>query len=237
MATVQIGHNRPPPFDTWSIHISDLFEEGKNFLDGSPIGSDDEAAEVSKLLDAFRKAGKDADAARAAEKKPHDDAAKAVQAKWKPLIDRAGMGADGCKAALTPWLRKKDEEARAAAEVARQEAARIAAEAEKARLAAQSGGLEAREAAEAAAKEAERAQAVAAKADKQKAAAKGGDRAVTLRSRWECEIADRRALLNHYAVRRPDDLTAWLLDMAKADVRSGIRSLPGVNITEVKEAV
>lgn len=57
---------------------------------------------------------KEADAAREAEKRPHDDAAKAVQAKWKPHIEHAKCAADTIRDELTKWMRA--EEARLEAE-------------------------------------------------------------------------------------------------------------------------
>lgn len=60
---------------------------------------------------------KDADKQRETEKRPHDDAAKAVQAKWKPIIDDATFAANTIRDELTKWMR---------AEEARQEAARRA---------------------------------------------------------------------------------------------------------------
>jgi hypothetical protein len=77
---------------------------------------------VSKLLDMIRKAKKEADDFRAAEKKPHDDAAKAVQEKWKPLITRCDLAADAAKKALTPYLEAVEREKRAVAEAARKAA-------------------------------------------------------------------------------------------------------------------
>lgn len=47
---------------------------------------------------------KEADTNRVAEKKPHDDAAKAVQAKWKPVIDTADGAAEELRAGLTAFM-------------------------------------------------------------------------------------------------------------------------------------
>lgn len=60
---------------------------------------------------------KEADAQRVAEKKPHDDAAKAVQAKWKPLTDEADAAAEELRAALTAFMTA---EKRAAEKAARE---------------------------------------------------------------------------------------------------------------------
>lgn len=57
---------------------------------------------------------KEADRERETEKRPHDEAAKAVQAKWKPLIDEATGAANTLRDELTKWMRA--EEARLEAE-------------------------------------------------------------------------------------------------------------------------
>ena len=100
----QKGHNAPPPFEAWSLHIEDLF----NIANGIGEATDDgQEQALDELLDEFRKAKKEADKERAAEKKPHDDAAKAVQAKWKPLLDRCDIAAEAIKKALTPYRTAK----------------------------------------------------------------------------------------------------------------------------------
>lgn len=83
---------------------------------------------------------KEADRLREAEKRPHDDAAKAVQAKWKPLIDEAASAANTIRDELTRWMRQ--EEARAAAErQAKWEAEQKAAAEERARMEAERAKL------------------------------------------------------------------------------------------------
>lgn len=237
MSTDMTGHNAPPPFEAYSLHIEELIENAKQFLDGEPIANQGQADEVGKLLDMIRTAKKDADKERAAEKKPHDDAGKAVQARWKPLLDRCDIAADTAKKALVPWLEKLEAEQRAAAAKAREEAeaARLAAlEAERAAKA--SVDLEAAERAEQARKDADIAQAQANRADKAKAHAAGGNRAIGLRSYWTAEITDRRELLAHYMRTRPADLEAWLQDQANKDVHAGIRHIPGVVVKEERRA-
>ncbi|MEQ1518538.1 MAG: hypothetical protein ABL931_18815 [Usitatibacteraceae bacterium] len=72
---------------------------------------------------------KEADTSRVAEKKPHDDAAKAVQAKWKPVIDTADCAAEELRAGLTAFMtaekRRLEAEQRAKWE-AEQKAAAVA---------------------------------------------------------------------------------------------------------------
>jgi hypothetical protein len=222
-APATLGHNNPPEpssFEGFDIHLTDLFEEAKHFLDGSGVNSDAEAEAVSKLLDLIRTTSKDADKARAAEKKPHDDAGKAVQAKWKPLLDRADMAVDTCKRVLAPWLAKKEAEARAAAEAARKEA--------EARAAA---------AAEALVKDAKKANADANRAEKARPQAAGGARATTLRSYFTAELTDARSALAHYVATNPGAIKSALQALADTDVREGKRAIPGFIIHEEKRVV
>lgn len=77
---------------------------------------------------------KEADTQRETEKRPHDDAAKAVQAKWKPLIDTAKNAADEIRDALTAFMtaekRKIEAEQRAKWEAEQKAAAAARAEIE-----------------------------------------------------------------------------------------------------------
>ena len=127
------GHNNPPSDAAFALHIDDLFALLSDTLAGGEVSTDKQEASIDGLMDEFRKASKDADKARAEEKKPHDEAAKAVQVKWKPIIEKADRGTSACKEALTPYRtakqRAKDEAARKAREEAeaKAEAARTAA--------------------------------------------------------------------------------------------------------------
>src|SRR3546814_2603398 len=105
--------NNPPAYEAISLHIEDLIAEAHNFLDGEPIKAQGQADAVGKLLDMIRQAKKAADEQRVIEKKPHDDAAKAVQTKYKPLIDKCELAASVATKALVPWLEHLEEIGRA----------------------------------------------------------------------------------------------------------------------------
>jgi hypothetical protein len=178
-----IGHNQPPPVDAMGLHVEDLFQLVSDTLAGvGAVKNDEQDAALNGLLDEFRKARKDADEHRAAEKRPYDEAAKAVQAKWKPLLDRCDMATAEIKAKLTPYRNAKI--------AARDEAVRIAREtAEQKQKAAQdalrqSDDLEAKFTAEEQLKEAARLTAAANRADRT---------ATGLRTSWVAEVTDRRA--------------------------------------------
>jgi hypothetical protein len=231
-----IGHNQPPSaFDGFAAHIEDLFDEAGNWLNGDGVNSDAEAEGVSRLLNMLRKARKDADAARAEEKRPHDEAAKAVQAKWKPLLDKCELAETTAKKALAPFLIRKEEEARAERERLEREAEEAARKAAEARQAAEADLAAAgnAKAFQTAAAELSKA---AAKAGKQKVHATGGERAIGLRSVWNATVEDYTAFARWAWEHRASDMHGFLDDLAGKEVRAGQRALPGVNITEERKA-
>lgn len=231
-----IGHNAPPPFEGYSLHIEDLFEAAQQFLDGEPIQTQDQADEIGRLLDALRQSKRGADEQRAIEKRPHDEAAKAVQSKWKPLLDKCDFAVTTAKRALEPFLAAQEAEKRAAAAAARAEAERLAQEARDAAANARADDLAAQAAVEAQRKAAAAADRQATKADKSRAHVAGGAKAIGLRSHWSPVITDRRAALNHYARTQPEALEAWLIEQAGKDVASGSRVIPGFDVVEERRA-
>lgn len=220
MATLS---NNPPPHDMWSMHIEGLFDLANGIGEAT---NDEQEQALDDLLDEFRKARKGADTERAAEKKPHDDAGKAVQAKWKPLLDRCDIAAEAIKKALTPYRaakqRAKDEAARKAREEA--EAAHKAAQA-----AFQSDDLADRLEAERLASQAKAMQVQANKIDRQ---------STGLRTYWEAEITDRKAALLHYIKSSPEAFEVLIQDLAAKDARNEAtrRDIPGVKFHERKVA-
>jgi hypothetical protein len=79
----------------------------------------------ARLLDL----SKQADKQRETEKRPHDEAAKAVQAKWKPCVETAADAANRLRDALTAWMRAEEAKARAEADAKRKLAEEAAAKA------------------------------------------------------------------------------------------------------------
>jgi hypothetical protein len=223
----EIGANNPPPDAAFGLHIDNLFSLLSDTLAGGEVLNDTQEASIDELLDEFRRAGKDADKARAEEKRPHDEAGKAVQAKWKPIIDKADRGASACKDALTPY--------RTAKQRARDEAARKAREeAEAQQRAAQealrkSDDLEARYEAEIQLEAAQKLAAQANRIDRQ---------ATGLRTHWEAEITDRKAALLHYIAEQPEMFTALIQELADKDARNEAtrRAIPGIVFHERKKA-
>lgn len=109
-----IGHNAPPT--TLEDQISDVSHQALTWLErngiSDPASSDKAANYREQLLDLKKKA----DAERVKEKRPHDDAAKAVQQKWKPVIEAAETAAGVLRDALTTWMRAEEARQRREAE-------------------------------------------------------------------------------------------------------------------------
>ena len=126
-----------PLHELLAAQINDMIDEARKWLEsiGGKVESQEHADKAANFAGAFGELEKQADKARKDEKEPHDKAAKAVQAKWLPVIDLAAekktwLKKEFEKFALTE-KRRREEEARRAAEEQRkaaEEAARAAAE-------------------------------------------------------------------------------------------------------------
>lgn len=230
-----LGHNQPPAEVAFSLAIDDLYEEAKNFIDGTAIENKGQADAIGQIVASLKKIAKDADAARADEKRPHDEAGKAVQAKWKPLLEKAERAIKAAQKPLTDYLLEQER-------IRQEEAQRLAEEARKAEQQAQAAmqnvaSLDDVERAEELAKEASKLAASAKRTDKAKSHVAGVDRAIGLRTYWTATVTDYSALLRYMKEARPDDLKAMLRDYADAQVRAGSRHIPGVLIEQEKRAV
>lgn len=222
---IEVGGNNPPADAAMAIHVDDLFLLLSDTLAGGAVDDDAKEAAIDALMDDFRKASKDADKKRAEEKKPHDDAGKAVQEKWKPIIAKADRGVAACKEALTPYREAKLKAAQEAERKAREEAAakeRAALEALR-----QSDDLEARYEAEQKLEEAKKLTAVANRVAK----APTG-----LRTHWEAEVTDMGAALRFYLKDNPDEFAALIRELAARDARATRRPVGGVLYHERKKA-
>lgn len=238
-ASHQIGANNPPdPFGAISAHITDLYAEAKNFLDGDPITSEAMAAAVTDLLDQIREAEKAADDLRKEENKPFDEGKAAVQAKYAPLISdtkavkgKTVLAAEACKAALAPWRQAQEAAKQEAARKAREEAEAAARAAAEAMRATQVDDLAAREEAERLVREAETAAKHANRADKAATTGTG------LRSYWSPKLTDGTAAARHYWMTDRQACEDFFLSLANRDTRQGIRTIPGFEIIEERRAV
>ena len=220
-----IGHNSPPADIAFSLEVDDLFSLLSDTLAGGEVTTDEQEAAIDAILDDFRKAGADAEKARKTEKEPHLEAGRQVDAKWKPIVDKATRGTTACKDALTPYRTAKQAAKDAAARKAREEAEERARAAQAALK--QSDDLEAKFAAEVEIEAAQKLVAVANKIDRS---------ATGLRTTWMHRIVNRRELLLHVVERYPEDLADMLNEFVRRQVASGLRTMPGVEILEQKRA-
>jgi hypothetical protein len=108
-------------FETLKDRIDDLARDAFKLIKAGGAKSQDESDRAADLANRLAELQKQADFVRAQEKRPHDEAAKAVQAKWLPVLAVADVYKQIKLLVITPFLR---------AEKARLEAA--AAEAAKA---------------------------------------------------------------------------------------------------------
>lgn len=226
------GHNAPPEVAIFQ-EIDDLYDEARNWADGEPITSQEVADAITTLRESIHECGKKADALRIEEKKPHDDAAKAVQEKYNPYVQpkkgRVDLAKSALDALLTPWR------TRVAAEKAA-EAARIAAEAEAARLAAQeamqtsAGNLAEREAAEELLADAKALEKTARRSEK--AATTG----LGLRTTWVAVLENEEVAMDWCWERARSEVLAVAQRNADEVVRGGLRKVPGFRVVERRAA-
>jgi nucleotide-binding universal stress UspA family protein len=194
-------------FEALQDRIEDLARDADALIKAGAAADQDAANRASDLANRLGELQKKADAARAEEKKPHDDAAKEVQTKWRPLLNRADIYRDIKLHVITPFLQaeaRRQREAEEAARKAVQEAAAAGApipDAQPVRAAPKAGSA--------------------------------GRRSVALRSVKVVTITDRSALLAFFA--NSERITELLQDMAEKAVRAGAE-VPGVNVTEEQRA-
>jgi len=231
MTTATIGDNNPPeaigPFDALATHIDDLVELASGCLTGKPIETQEQADAVDEILADIKKARKDADDARDAEKRPHLEAGRKVDALWKPLLTKADIAKETAQKALTPWKLKLQRERDAEIEAKRIEAARLAEEAQKAFQQSNPTDLDARYEAEELAKAAKKATAEANKVERV---------ATGLRTSWKASVTDYGAFIKWMKTHRPHELKGWLDEQAQRECNAGQRQVAGVLIQEIKEA-
>lgn len=233
------GHNNPPvsAYEAIRDEINDLFDECKNFADGEPIASQDMADAITTLHDSLHEAGKKADDERKLEAKPHDDAKAEIQTRYNALIGntkstgkgKVVLGKETLQVLLTPWRNKLVAEKEAAARLAREEADRIAAEAQAA-IRASAGNLEEREKAEELLKEAKQVDRWAKREDRAATTGTG------LRTVWHCDMEDEGVALDWAYSRAPERFKAVVQSMAEETVRAGMRSVPGFKIWDERVA-
>lgn len=221
------------PFDEAVDTIQSLYDEAKNWADGSAIENQEQCDALDVLDKALMDAGKRLDGIRVSEKKPLDDQIDAIQARFNPFIQPKRGKVDMARAALNPiragWRQKVADERAAIAEKARLE---FEEEQRKAREAMQAsaGDLEAREAAERKLEDAKIAEA------DMKRTAKAATTGLRLRTTYHAELTDLGAAIKHYWPTHKQAFADLVLDIANRQAGAGIE-IPGFRVIEEKRAI
>jgi hypothetical protein len=98
--------------------VDDLSRETTKRLDGPAIADQDEADRLANLADALGQLHKIADGTRKQERKPHDEALKAIQLKWANVLLKAEIYRNLKFKLLTPWQIAQEKAQKEAAEAA-----------------------------------------------------------------------------------------------------------------------
>ena len=239
-----IGDNRGPAYDEHVLQaqtakVAEFLKAAKVWEELKEIKTDEQSQALTDFVGGLRAAYKEVDAARAAEKKPHDDAGKMVQEVFKPLLGKLESAAKKAKVMQSAWLTKKAEEEAEARRVAAAEAERLRKEAEEAaRKAEEADDLGAVLAAELAAAEAAELERVAARETKtQSGSISGQAKTMSLRTVKRAKLVKISTAVMSF-VDNPELITLLeRLATAKVRAKGGPDTVPGFEIIETKEAV
>jgi len=203
-------HNRPPPDDSIeSIRdtIEDLAREAQQLIAKGAAKTQEESDRAADLSNEIAKYRKKADEVREAEKKPHLEAGRAVDERWRAVIAAADIYKQLKDAVCAPFL--------AAQKLAKQKAEAAAREA--AQQAAKAGKIE----------EAAAAQLKADNIAKTRTTSGSRGRAVHLHSVQVVSIVDRAAVLAFFA--ESEAITNVLQSLAEKATGAGIK-VPGTKV-------
>lgn len=229
------GHNNPPTaFDEFKAKVMALLQNADRWVTKRPKLDKATAELCQAALAQLTATRKLVDGARRAAKIPHEEAAKAVDSQWNPLLLELDAAATALKPLLETWLRSERDRLQAERDAADAAARKLKAEAdEKARLAQQTGRASDIVAATIAADQAITAQESVA-AVPERAAVKGAlaSRATSLRTTWQVEVVDPDAALQHY--RNSPAVIEAVAKSAAGDVRAGMRTIPGCRVFAVE---
>jgi D-ribose pyranose/furanose isomerase RbsD len=238
-----MGGNNPPPFDPAIVEkhaeiAAQFIAAAGEWIENGDLASEEDAQRLNDFRAGIRARKKETEDDRKAAKKPHDDAGKAVQTAYLPILEKLDRAISKTDPILKKWMEKVEAERKA-------EAARIAEEArrqreEADRLAAQAqarNDLSGEVDAEAAMKEAEKAEKTAtrmAKGTVKVSSATGGARSASLRTIRRAEITNIYLVFNQF--KDHPDVRGVLESLATGAIRRG-EEVEGVRVVEERRAV
>lgn len=218
-------HNNPPaPVEIYTERLAKLTADVAAI---TVIETEEQNTAAANLVNVARDLAKEADAERAELKKPHLEAGRLVDSKFKPVIDGAKDVTKPLRVKMAAFIREEKRKADEAARKAAEEAARKAAEAEALKDDELVGDVVADEAATA-----KTDAAVAKVAAKRAGQARGdGGRAMSVRTTYDVEVTDAEALVEHF--KSSQAVIDLCTDLARRQVRAlkGDTALPGIKIT------
>lgn len=224
---IEIGGNNPPdPISDALAPYMDAIEEAANWLDGSPVETEDQMKAVDALIASVRKAKTDLAKAKKSATAPLHDAWKAEIERWKPTEEDIERRLKGLAAIVDPFKRKlaaeKEEAKRKAYEAARQKER----EAEEAARAAKAGDYGA---------ETKAAELASAAIEAKKTASEANrDTVKGLRKVTKYMILDYRAALHWIAKNDRDAVTAFVEEYVRKHHKTAV--IDGVNSWTTEEA-
>lgn len=233
-----LGHNNPPtPFDEASDKVDSLFEEAGHWLDGAEVG-EAEAEKIAELIRSLEACGRQLEKMRITEKKPWDDGAKEVQARYKPVAAKVDLAISTARKAVTPFLAAREREQQAEAtrlRVEAENAVKAAQEALRSTNAGDEADLAKRQQAEALVDHAKDMERIAKKAEAVKSQIKNeGGRAIGLKTVYTAIVSDPNAFAKYLWMTSPGSYSDFLQAQAQRYVTLGRRDIPGITVTEEK---
>jgi hypothetical protein len=237
VTTATIGHNVAPTEATLALEVDALIRVADEWVAKVPKITDEETAAAAR--DFLAKLTAEATAVeeeRTRQRKPHLDAAAAVQALFKPMADRLDIAKRRLLGIIDTWNKAEKariEREKAATEKAKREAEAAAAEAALAAQApnASIDDIVAAEEAQTAAVAFTKAASTAAKA---KPAIRGNvaTRALAEHTTWTAVIADYARVAAHFIAAGNTDLQAELQRLANAEARKSKEAfaIPGATV-------
>lgn len=224
---VQALSNNPPAeetFETLAEAITDLARDAEKLVKAGGAKSQEEADRAAHLANKLAELQGKGDILRKKEKNPHDEAAKAVQTKWLPILTAADIYKRIKLAVVTPFLQEQERKRLAAEAVARRQQAELEAAQRRATEDALRTGAPVPEPV---------APTPAVMPSAPPKAGSGGRRTVALRTVRQITIEDRAKVLEFFADSAA--ITDLLQTMAEKAVRAGV-NVPGTKVIETQVA-
>lgn len=240
-----IGHNRPPPHDAEALakleaEVRLNAQRAAKWLDAGAVSEEWQAGEVNDLLQGVKRTIREIETKRKADKEPHLEAGRQVDAAYRKVTDPLSKLADRLAAILTEYMKAKraEEERQRQEELRRAEEERRRIE-EEARAAAARNDVFGEEQAAARAREIERTVKQVAKARSTGAveSASGGGRTASLRTYHEVEVVNIKTAFVHLVGAYEAEFLHVIERAALKEYRETGQPVPGTKIHDRQKAV